>query len=60
MYQAAAGSDADPRAWQRRWLEAVTASMDAYLAGSCHLDRRPFNRAAPIHIEPARAWLEGQ
>jgi hypothetical protein len=37
MYQAAAGADADPRAWQRRWLEAVRASMDAYLRSPAFL-----------------------
>jgi hypothetical protein len=31
VFQTATGADADPRTWQRRWLEAVRQSTDAYL-----------------------------
>ena len=31
IVEAATGAAINPRAWQRRWLEAVRASMDAYL-----------------------------
>jgi hypothetical protein len=37
MFQTATGADADPRAWQRRWLEAVAQSMDAYLRSPAFL-----------------------
>ena len=37
MFQTATGADADPRTWQRRWLEAVSQSMDAYLRSPAFL-----------------------
>jgi hypothetical protein len=37
MFQTATGADADPRTWQRRWLEAVAQSMDAYLRSPAFL-----------------------
>ena len=38
MFQSATGADADPRTWQRRWLEAVGQSVDAYLRSPAFLD----------------------
>jgi hypothetical protein len=37
MFQTAGGADLDPRTWQRRWLQAVSASMDAYLRSPAFL-----------------------
>jgi hypothetical protein len=32
------GDGSDPKAWQRRWLDAVSASMDAYMRSPSFLE----------------------
>jgi len=46
-----AGGGADPRAWQRRWLETVRRSMDAYLRSPLFLKAMKQNLEAAIKMK---------
>jgi hypothetical protein len=51
MLESASGGGADPRALQRRWLEAVSRSMDAYLRSPLFLNAMKQNMDAAVNAK---------